>query len=107
MQKGHHIVVLDNDFRGDVSQLPPSPELKYIFGEKEPEDILNAPAQDEDYARASQEKPDDENEEISRAKLFADFIYNAFEKTVKDLNEEKTNSGGGLNQDDEEDGKDE
>ena len=33
LQKGHHIVVLDNDFRGDVSQLPPSPELKYIFGD--------------------------------------------------------------------------
>ena len=84
-----------------------SAELKYIFGDKEPEDILNAPAQDEDYARTNQEKPDDENEEISRAKLFADFIYNAFEETVKELNKEENSSGDGLNQNDEEDGKDE
>ena len=84
-----------------------SAELKYIFGDKEPEDILNAPAQDEDYEITDQGKPEDENEKISRAKLFADFVYNTFKKTVDMLNEETKNSGGGSSQNDDEDGKDE
>ncbi len=84
-----------------------SAELKYIFGDKEPEDILSAPAQDEDYEITHQDKPEDENEKISRAKLFADFVYNTFEDTVDTLNEETKNSGGGSNQSDDEDGTDE
>lgn len=91
----------------ETKDLQYSAELKYIFGDKEPEDILNAPAQAEDYARTNQKKSDDESVEISRAKLFADFIYNAFDETVMDLNEEKTNSGGGSNHINDEDGKDE
>ena len=81
-----------------------SAELKYIFGDKETEDILNAKAQDEDYKITDQVIPDVKENRISKAKLFADFVYKKYDETVEKLNEDKTKPVGGLNQDDNADG---
>jgi len=84
-----------------------SAELKYIFGDKEPEDILNAEALDEDYERLNRDKPKDKKEQISRSELFAKFVYEAFEDTVEMLNAEPTNSDDGSNENDNEEVTDE
>ena len=43
LQKGHNVVVLDNNFRGDVRQLDPSPQLQFIFGDiRDANAVVNA-----------------------------------------------------------------
>ena len=59
-----------------------SAELNYIFGDKEPDEILAELAEKEDYERLGQDTPQNEDDFISKAQLFAEFVYVALEETI-------------------------
>lgn len=69
-----------------------SSELRYIFGDKEPEEILNEPALSKDYERLGHDVPTDKGEETSRAELFADFVYKVFDETIEILNDKASSN---------------
>jgi len=70
-----------------------STELNYIFGDKEPDEILEEKAEKEDYERLGKVPP--EEIEDTKAKLFADFVYSTLEETINILQESSPQKSGG------------
>ena len=60
-----------------------SAELNYIFGDRDPDDILKEKAEEGDYKRLGIDLPQDI--EDTKAELFAGFVYSALEETINYL----------------------
>ena len=70
-----------------------STELNYIFGDKDPDEILEEKAEKKDYEQLGKVPPKEIKD--TKAKLFADFVYSTLEETINILQQSSPQESGG------------